>query len=199
MLRGKELTGRLVAFSKPTLKQDVLFDPTERVRDLLPMLKRLAGADVAVTLNASLAQPMAPIAIRADPAQFDQVMLNLTANARDAMPDGGRLTVGALVVDGRDARVQAAELPDGTYLALRVADTGPGIPESVQDRIFEPFFTTKAEGQGTGLGLATAFAFVQSCGGTIAVESVAGNGATFFIHLPLARPDAPRRPSNPGH
>jgi CheY-like chemotaxis protein len=147
------------------------------------MLRRLIGEDIEldIRLDPDLGR------VKADPGQLEQVILNLAVNARDAMPMGGRVTIatGTIDLDETEARALAAPGP-GRFGVLSVADTGIGMDERTKQRLFEPFFTTKDPGKGTGLGLATVYGIVEQSGGFIAVQSAAGNGSTFTIHIPLA-------------
>jgi two-component system, cell cycle sensor histidine kinase and response regulator CckA len=148
-----------------------------------PMLRRLIGEhiELRVVHDSDLAQ------VKVDPGQLEQVLMNLVVNARDAMPDGGRLTIEtANVVTSHPGQVNERRV------ALRVSDTGIGMPPTIRERIFEPFFTTKGPGKGTGLGLSTVYGIVQQSGGTIDVATAPGRGTTFTIELPRAsEPVAP--------
>jgi CheY-like chemotaxis protein len=135
-----------------------------------------------------------PVCLRADPGQLEQVLVNLVVNARDAMPDGGRVTVGTEVVELDEVQARRAGAGPGRYGVLTVADTGVGMSPEVQARVFEPFYTTKEPGQGTGLGLSTTYGIVREAGGHIEVISQVGHGTTFRVYLPLAeKPAAPVR------
>jgi two-component system, cell cycle sensor histidine kinase and response regulator CckA len=171
--RAKGLTGQMLAFARRTMVQPRVFDVGHRVRESLRMLERMLGEDVVLRVQAAADLPH----VRMDPAQFDQIVLNLAVNARDAMPDGGRLDV-------RLARRVTARTEGAGDVELVVRDSGVGMPSDVVARVFEPFFTTKELGHGTGMGLATVYGIVQQAGGTIAVESVPGHGTTFRVSLP---------------
>ncbi|MGE0462004.1 MAG: transporter substrate-binding domain-containing protein [Vicinamibacterales bacterium] len=178
--RASALTRQLLAFSRRTIVQLRVFDLNDAVREIQPMLARLIGEDVAVSM---VLDPDAGH-LEADPAQLQQVLLNLAVNARDAMPGGGRLefrtkreTIGPESADGLGA-------PAGDYVLLEVADTGVGIDPDTCARIFEPFFTTKERGHGAGLGLAMVHGIVTGAGGTVDVQSQPGHGTTFRIRWP---------------
>ena len=161
----------------------------QAIAGMAPLLRRLLGD--RVRLDLALEEPGRRI--RVDPAQFDQVLLNLAVNAREAMPGGGTLTIAtthALVL--RPEGEGPAGLPPGRYVVLEVSDTGCGIPPEALPRLFEPFFTTRPDKGGTGLGLATVQGIIAQSGGQIAVESRPGAGTRFRIHLP--RQDAPADP-----
>ena len=149
--------------------------------DLGKMLNRLIGEDVEMSI---ITAPNAGL-VKVEPGQIEQVLVNLVVNARDAMPEGGKLTVTtrAVWIDGKN-QDYFSELPPGDYVELSVSDTGSGMDEEVQRHIFEPFFTTKEAGKGTGLGLATCYGIVKQSGGDLRVTSRPGEGATFKILLP---------------
>jgi len=158
------------------------------VGDMEPVLRRLLGEGIALVLD--LDPMLGPVS--ADPGQLQQVLINLTANARDAMPDGGTLTISTANVSGPGAGAAAdtGGAPHGPHVALTVRDTGVGVEDDVLPRLFEPFFTTKELGRGTGLGLATVYGIVRQSGGNIQVSSRPGDGSTFTVYLPRA--EAPR-------
>ena len=166
------LTRQLLAFSRKQVLLPQRLDVNLVVRDLEQMLLRTIGADVRV--ETALDETLAPVEV--DPDQLARVVMNLALNARDAMPDGGDLTIATATVE-RDGR---------PFVAVELTDSGAGMNDETRVRIFEPFFTTKEQGKGTGLGLATAYGVVEQSGGTIEVESAPGLGSTFRILLPAA-------------
>jgi PAS domain S-box-containing protein len=179
--RAAALTRQILAFSRRHVGEPEPVDLNQLVEDLERMIPRLIGEDVAVV---SALDPRLG-AVHADPRQLEQVIMNLVVNARDAMPDGGRLTIetAAETVPEDDARA-SPELPPGRYVTLTVSDTGTGIDPEIQAMIFDPFFTTKEPGRGTGLGLSTVYGIVKQIGGHIEVNSTVGYGASFRIYLP---------------
>ncbi|MFB0873947.1 MULTISPECIES: ATP-binding protein [unclassified Sphingobium] len=195
--RAAGLTRQLLAFSRQqTLRPQILQLP-DIVADVSNLLKRLLGENVKldVTHGRNLG------AVRADPGQLEQVIVNLAVNARDAMPEGGTLNIQTYAVPAAKVREMHQQiLPAGDYTALRVSDTGLGIPPDILAKIFEPFFTTKELGKGTGLGLSTVYGIVKQSGGYIFAESELGRGASFVIYLPVysgADADLPVAPPAP--
>jgi two-component system cell cycle sensor histidine kinase/response regulator CckA len=166
--RAAGLTQQLLAFSRKQIVAPRVLDLNAVVADTEAMLQRLIGEDILLTKD--LQAELAPV--RADPTQVQQVVMNLAVNARDAMPQGGRLSILT-----RDV---------GRYALLAVTDTGCGMTEEVKAHLFEPFFTTKGPGEGTGLGLPTVYGIVKQSGGHVEVESEVGVGTTFRVYLPQA-------------
>jgi signal transduction histidine kinase/ActR/RegA family two-component response regulator len=173
--RAANLTHQLLAFSRKQVLQPTVLDLGEVVNGIAPMLRRIIGEHIVLTIAAepSLAR------VYADRGQIEQVLLNLAVNARDAMTSGGALTIAT-------SNVRAEPRGVATGVSLVVRDTGSGMSADVKDRIFEPFFTTKDVGKGTGLGLSMVYGIVKQSGGTIAVDSAPGRGTVFTIALPVA-------------
>lgn len=180
--RAARLTQQLLAFSRKAVIEPKILDLNELISESGRLLRRLIGEDIAL----AVLPHSAPVRIKADPGQLEQVVMNLAVNARDAMPTGGRLTIETrdIVIEENDSRSYLGVQP-GRYAMIRVADTGTGMSEEVRNKIFEPFFTTKGIGKGTGLGLAVVHGVVEQCGGHIRVESEVGVGTTFSLLFPL--------------
>jgi CheY-like chemotaxis protein len=179
------LTRQLLAFSRRQVLHPRVVDVNEIVAGMEPMVRRIIGRDVTVAVRLATG----PKSVKADRSQLERVILNLAANARDAMPTGGRLTIETGAVDFDDKFVAArGEGTAGPNVMLSVSDTGVGMSEDVQRQAFEPFFTTKEPGAGTGLGLATVFGVVKQSGGSIYVYSEPGRGTTFKVYLPATAP-----------
>ncbi|MBZ5719522.1 MAG: PAS domain S-box protein [Acidobacteriia bacterium] len=181
--RGANLTRQLLAFSRQQVVQPRVLDLNERLKEIVKLLRPLMGDDVEI-----LIAPRSTTAlVEVDPGQFDQIVLNLAVNARDAMPRGGKLIVETSTMEFDQAFAeQHPPMTAGKYVLLAVSDTGFGMDEATVARIFEPFFTTKEMGKGTGLGLATVYGIVRQSGGYIWVYSEPGRGTTFKTYLPCA-------------
>jgi PAS domain S-box-containing protein len=185
--RAAELTMQLLTFSRKQVVERKPLDLNVVVEEGRKMRQRVVGEDVKLEsrLGSSLGKVMA------DAGQLQQVLMNLVVNARDSMPEGGKLTIETRNVDVDETfSKQHPEVAPGRYVYLGVADTGTGMSEEVQRQIFEPFFTTKGPGKGTGLGLATVYSIVRQSEGTIWVQSEPGAGSTFHIYLPWRQPAA---------
>jgi PAS domain S-box-containing protein len=180
--RAIALTRQLLTFSRRQVVQPKVLDLNTHVRRMNRMLRRLIGEDIRLE-TALRAQPAR---VRADPGQLEQVVLNIVVNARDAMPDGGRLSIETANAElDADSAILRRGLSPGTYVVLAIGDTGEGMPADVQRHLFEPFFTTKPKGKGTGLGLSTVYGIVKQSGGEVLVDSEVGRGSTFRIYFPL--------------
>jgi two-component system cell cycle sensor histidine kinase/response regulator CckA len=182
--RAAAITSQLLAVSRRQVLAPTVLDLNVIVADTQALLRRLIGEDIQLTVT--LRHGLAPV--RADPGQLQQVLLNLALNARDAMPHGG-----CLALETTEATLAAplahphGVVPPGTYVLLRVRDSGVGVAPDVLPHLFEPFFTTKERGAGTGLGLATVYGIVAQSGGHIVVDSAPGQGTTVTVYLPPAR------------
>jgi two-component system cell cycle sensor histidine kinase/response regulator CckA len=182
--RAESVTRQLLAFSRKHLFEPRMFDLNEVLDGVTRLLARTLGDNVTLR---TVKDPALPT-IMGDPGQVEQAIVNLATNARDAMPDGGLVSISTSVVDVDEAFAHAhAPMPRGRYVVLSVADTGQGLAPETKARIFEPFFTTKAVGKGTGLGLAMVYGMVKNCGAFVFVDSQPGQGATFSMYFPAAR------------
>ncbi len=180
--RGAELTRQLLAVSRKQMLEPRPVDLNALLANLRRMLGRLIGEDVELRLDLAARLP----AVLADPGQVEQVVMNLAVNARDALARGGAITISTAEAEVGVAEARPPERAAGRYAVVTVADTGRGIPPEMMSHLFEPFFTTKPAGQGTGLGLSTVYGIVHQHGGFVEVDSAAGRGTAFRVHLPLA-------------
>src|SRR5437762_13042676 len=177
------LTRQLLMFSRQQVIQPVILDINQTVGNIEKMLRRLIKEDIefTVVLDRYLDR------VQADPGQIEQIVLNLVVNARDAMPNGGKLRIQTRNVRlEKDSPQAGAGVPPGRFILLQVIDTGTGMDQQTQARIFEPFFTTNAVDKGTGLGLATVYGTVKQSNGHIEVQSTLGQGSSYNIYLPAA-------------
>ncbi len=197
--RAASLVRQLLAFSRKQTMRPQVIDLGESLSDLTVLLKRLIGENVA--LNVPQVRDLWPV--KADVGQFEQVIINLAVNARDAMPHGGKLTLRTSNVGADDSALHHYKgMPLGEYVLVQVEDTGTGIAPDIIDKIFDPFYTTKDIGKGTGLGLSTVYGIVKQTGGFVYVESEGGKGTTFrILRLPAPSPPPTRcatpRPISP--
>ncbi|MEU8244382.1 PAS domain S-box protein [Actinoplanes missouriensis] len=184
--RGSDLTHQLLAFARREVIRPRPLNLNVVVTEVHQMLERSLGEHIALTVRTTAGLP----SVMADPGQLEQVLVNLAVNARDAMPTGGRLTIDTAPVQVDAEYAARLDLKIGSYVRLRVSDTGTGMPREVIDKAFEPFFTTKPSGQGTGLGLATVYGIITQAGGTVQIYSESGIGTTFTILLPATDMEA---------
>jgi signal transduction histidine kinase len=186
-----ELTRQLQLFARNEESAPVVFDVNLRLANVATMLERIIGRHVRL----DVVRATGPVDTKMDPSRFEQVVLNLVVNARDAMPKGGTVRIETAADAVRTTRLLGdVVLAPGRYVRLSVSDTGGGIPAEVLPHIFEPFFTTKAAGGGSGIGLATCQSIALEAGGAIEVQSTVGSGSRFDVYLPAA-PERPSRPS----
>jgi two-component system cell cycle sensor histidine kinase/response regulator CckA len=191
--RATRLTKQLLAFSRQQVLERRVIDLVHATGELQPMIGRLIGEDIEFTFTH--AEP--PQLVLIDPGHFEQVVMNLVINARDAMPSGGRLSIFIDPARLDDAHAAELQIKSGQYVAVSVTDTGVGIDAETLEHVFEPFFTTKAPGSGTGLGLATVFGIVHQSGGAIEVDSVLQQGTTFRIYFPQSVAAATEKDPHP--
>jgi len=193
--RAVALTSQLLAFSRKQVVQPRVLELGPLVGEMAPLLQRMIGEDLELSVEPVEGSGR----VRIDPGQMQQVLMNLTVNARDAMPGGGRVTVSIRDVDvSETTALSRANLPPGPYVVLAVSDTGTGMSAETAAHIFEPFFTTKEQGRGTGLGLSTVYGIVEQSHGHIEVQSEVGRGSTFTIYLPRVEEPVAGRPAETG-
>jgi two-component system cell cycle sensor histidine kinase/response regulator CckA len=194
--RAASLVRHLLAFSRRQTQNLQVLDLGEALSDLSMLLRRLLGERVTLDL---IPRSSGLWSVKADQSQFEQVVVNLAVNARDAMPDGGKLTLRAANVTAAESLELAPKgVSPGEYVLVEVKDSGTGIPLDIVDKIFDPFFSTKEVGKGTGLGLSTVYGIVKQTGGYIYLDSVVGQGTTFRIFLPRHVPAAVEPVPAPG-
>jgi signal transduction histidine kinase len=179
--RAARFTKQLLAFSRHQVLAPRAIDAAESIDAMMPMLRQLMGADVELSI-----EDRANGKVRVDPGQFEQVVMNLAVNARDAMPNGGSLRLGTFNLDVSPTDAARLQLEPGPHIVMSVSDSGMGMDEATRGRIFEPFFTTKPPGQGTGLGLSTVYGILKQGGGAIDVETAVAKGTMFKVYLPIA-------------
>jgi hypothetical protein len=185
--RAAELTSQLLTFARRGQGEATLVDPSEAIRDLEPMLRRLIDADIVFDFQLDRELP----GVLIDRTQLEQIVMNLILNARDAMAAGGTLTIASQIRGVSEAEASRHGVADGDYVELLLSDTGVGMAPEVRERIFEPFFTTKKD-RGTGMGLATVYGIIDQAGGWVYVDSAVGEGTTFHVVLPVAAPIRPQ-------
>jgi PAS domain S-box-containing protein len=178
--RAAQLTQQLLTFSRQHVQQPEVIDVNELIADYVTMLERLVGEDIEIA--ARLHGGLAPVNV--DPGQLGQVLVNLVVNARDAMPDGGRIEIETASSRPDKQLRQRLALKAGAYVAITISDSGEGMAPETLARAFDPFFTTKGPGKGTGLGLSTVHGIIKKSGGAITSRSEPGSGTTFCLHLP---------------
>jgi two-component system, cell cycle sensor histidine kinase and response regulator CckA len=185
-MRAAALTRQLLTFSRRQVLRPVVLDLNRLVARMETMLCRLIGEDIEIVISLlpSLGR------VKADPTQMEQILMNLALNARDAMPDGGTITIETANVKVDGSRSPNTEIPPGPYVMLALSDTGVGMDSETQARIFEPFFTTKKPGKGTGLGLSTVHGIVKQSAGCVCAVSELGRGTTFQVYLPFVGAEA---------
>jgi nitrogen-specific signal transduction histidine kinase/ActR/RegA family two-component response regulator len=191
--RASLLTEQLQTIGRTKAPEPVVLRPDEAIKSVAEVLERIVGVDVELVWSLDQNSPN----VRVDADQFEQMILNLALNARDAMSQGGRLSVSVMPVSVDGDQTLSLNVPAGPYVLIEVADTGMGMDEETRQRCFEPLFTTKGPFKGTGLGLASARRLVEESGGSIQVQSVIGEGTTFEIYLPAIEESAGSRSTTP--
>jgi len=181
--RAASLTKQLLTFSRKQVFSPLVFDLNSIVTETGRMLPRVIGEHIEIAIVLSEEQA----AVLGDPTQVQQILMNLAANARDAMPEGGKLTIEVAICEMKEGGEEPTYVAPGHYVRLTVRDTGTGMSPEIQSRAFDPFFSTKDIGDGTGLGLSTVYGIVKESGGSILVNSKRGEGTTFRIYLPRAK------------
>ncbi|MEM7317145.1 MAG: ATP-binding protein, partial [Planctomycetota bacterium] len=184
--RASNLTAQLLMFARTSVNNVQVISVNSAVKSSEPLLRRLLGRETTFDVSLQHGLPN----IKADTSHLDQVLVNLTVNARDAMPEGGSFRIETSRFDSTATESRPGDLAPGEYVAIAVSDTGVGMSEETRAMAFEPFYTTKPVGQGTGLGLAVVYGVIRDCGGTISVSSTVGEGTTITIFFP-ATEDAP--------
>ncbi len=179
---GRALVRQLLDFARPPERVAATCDTGKQLDGITALLRTLLSSGIELQVRT----PERPAMVHVEPTAFEQVVINLVANARDATPVGGRVAIGLEHVSIRALRDAVSDIPDGEYVKLSVADTGEGIAPEAAAHIFEPFFTTKPSERGTGLGLATVHGIVHGCGGGVTVRSAPGAGTTFDVYFPAA-------------
>ena len=193
--RAAALTNQLLAYSRQQVMAFQVVDLNTVVEGMYGLLQRLLNEDIRHVLRLKSRLPN----IKADPSQMEQVVLNLALNARDAMPQGGQLTVETFALRlGSEGFARYGGAPPGEYVCLRISDTGVGMSDAVKSHIFEPFFTTNSLGKGTGMGLSTVYGIVQQSGGFITVETAPGKGAAFEVIFPAVNEKVEAQPAQAG-
>ncbi len=190
--RAADLVRQLLAFGRRQILAPRVLDPGEVIVDITPLVRRIIGEHIEFRTIL----PSEPSRVRVDPTQLEQVLVNLIANARDAMPTGGRLTVEVAAIELDDLYAATHhEVVPGPHVMIAISDTGAGMTAEVRERVFEPFYTTREDSGGTGLGLATVYGIVKQSGGSINVYAEPGHGSVFKVYLPRVFEPAEERPT----